>query len=244
MCGFCGGGSFSRRQFIYAGLAAPLVLGAEGKDGLVEPALRLKPQPGPRCVAVTLDACPGHFDPRIANLLVERNIPATIFITAIWMRMNPAGLAFFLKHPQIFTLENHGARHLPPVLGTQRVYGQEVAGSWPAIVSEIAGGAAAIYKVTGRHPVWYRGAAGLYTPSVIPQIQALGVRVAGYSLVSDAGASLPAALVKARIMAARDGDVIEGHINQPKRSSGAGIAAGLAALQQGGVQFVRLDEAA
>ncbi|MDE1896398.1 MAG: polysaccharide deacetylase family protein [Rhodospirillales bacterium] len=222
----------------------PLSIGAVRKDGLVEPALRLQPQTGPRRVAVTLDACPGHFDPRIANLLVERNIPATIFITEMWMRMNPAGLAFFLKHPQIFTLENHGARHLPPVLGAQRVYGLEVAGSWPAIVSEIAGGAEAIYKATGRHPVWYRGAAGLYTPSVIPQIEALGVRVAGYSLISDAGASLPAEIVAARIKAARDGDVIEGHINQPKRSSGAGIAAGLAALQDAGVQFESLGDAA
>ncbi|HTQ70685.1 MAG TPA: polysaccharide deacetylase family protein [Acidocella sp.] len=243
MCGVCGV-TLSRRQLCQGLLAAPLALGPVRRDGLVEPVLRLKPQPGPRRVAVTLDACPGHFDLRIANLLVARKIPATIFITAVWMRMNPEGLAFFLAHPDVFTLENHGARHLPPVLGTQRIYGLDVAGSLPAIQAEIAGGAEAIYQATGRKPVWYRGAAGLYTPSVVPQIEAMGVRVAGYSLNSDAGASFPAALVQARIKAARDGDVIEGHINQPRRSSGAGIAAGLAALQESGAQFVRLDEAA
>lgn len=244
MCGFCDGGKLSRRQLCLGVLAAPLIMGPVHKDGLVEPVLRLQPQSGPRRVAVTLDACPGHFDPRIATLLVERQIPASIFITAVWMRMNPEGLAFFLKYPDVFTLENHGARHLPPVLGTQRIYGLEVAGSWPAIQAEIEGGAEAVYKVTGRRPAWYRGAAGLYTPSVVPRIAAAGVRVAGYSLNSDAGASFPAALVAARIKAARDGDVIEGHINQPKRASGAGIAAGLAALQEAGVQFARLDEAA
>ncbi|MBU6426496.1 MAG: polysaccharide deacetylase family protein [Rhodospirillales bacterium] len=240
MCWACGVG-LNRRQLLNGLLAAPLALGPARKDGLVEPVLRLEPQSGPRRVAVTLDACPGHFDPRIANLLVERNIPATIFITAVWMRMNPEGLAFFLKYPDVFTLENHGARHLPPVLGKQRVYGLEVAGSWQGIEAEIAGGAAAIYKVTGRHPVWYRGAAGLYTPSVVPQVEALGVRVAGYSLIADAGASLPAEMVAARIKAAQDGDVIEGHINQPLRSSGAGIAAGLAALQESGAQVARLS---
>ncbi|GAN81069.1 polysaccharide deacetylase family protein [Acidocella aminolytica] len=245
MCRVCeDGGGLSRRQLCQGLLAAPLVMGAVHKDGLVEPILRLQPQAGPRRVAVTLDACPGHFDPRIANFLVDRKIPATIFITAVWMRMNPEGLAFFLKHPDVFTLENHGARHLPPVLGAQRIYGLEVAGSWSAIEAEIAGGAAAIYEVTGRHPAWYRGAAGLYTPSVVPRIEAMGVRVAGYSLNSDAGASLPAALVEARIKAARDGDVMEGHINQPKRASGAGIAAGLAALKGAGVQFAKLDDAA
>lgn len=243
MCWACSGG-FTRRQFCQGLLAAPLAIGPYHKDGLVEPELRLRPQSGPRRVAVTLDACPGHFDPRIADVLVARRIPATIFITKTWMRMNPVGLTFFLKNPDIFTLENHGALHLPPVLGAQRIYGVRVAGSWPAIEDEIAQGAAAIRQVTGRLPVWYRGAAGLYTPSVVPRIEALGVRVAGYSLNSDAGASFPADLVAARIRAAQDGDVIEGHINQPHRSSGAGIAAGLVALQEAGVCFVRLDEAA
>lgn len=243
MCFACTGG-FTRRQLCHGMLAAPLALGLPRRDGLVEPVLRLKPQDGQRRVAVTLDACPGHFDARIATMLVARRIPATIFITAVWMRMNPEGLAFFLKNQDIFTLENHGALHLPPVLGSQRVYGLKVAGSWPAIEAEIGGGSTAIRHVTGGVPIWYRGAAGLYTPSVIPLIEGLGLRVAGYSLNSDIGASLPAERVSARIMAARDGDVIEGHINQPHRASGAGIVAGLAALQEAGARFVRLDEAA
>ena len=243
MCFVCAGG-VTRRQFCNGVLAAPLVMGLPHRDGLVEPVLRLEPQTGKRRIAVTLDACPGHFDARIATILVARRIPATIFITAVWMRMNPEGLAFFLKHPDIFTLENHGALHLPPVLGTKRVYGLRVAGSWLAIEAEIAGGARAIQLVTGRVPTWYRGAAGLYTPSVVPRIEGLGLRVAGYSLNSDVGASLPAEQVAARIIAARDGDVIEGHINQPHRNSGAGIAAGLVALQDAGVVFARLDEAA
>lgn len=243
MCFNCADG-LTRRQLCQGLLAAPLVMGAVHKDGLVEPSLRLPLSGGGRRVAVTLDACPGHFDPRIADALVAHGIPATIFITAVWMRMNPQGLAFFLKYPDIFALENHGALHLPPVLGEQRIYGLKVAGSWPAIEAEIAGGAAAIKRVTGRSPTWYRGAAGLYTPSVVPRIEGLGVRVAGYSLNSDAGASLPAELVATRLRAARDGDVIEGHINQPRRASGAGIAAGLVALQEAGVHFVRLAEIA
>lgn len=223
-------------------MAAPVAALPLRRDGLVEPVLRLRPETGVRRVVLTLDACPGHFDARIAHMLVARQIPATIFITKVWMQMNPKGLAFFLKYPAIFRLENHGALHLPAILGVQHVYGLKVAGSWPAIEAEIAGGAQAIYQVTGRYPGWYRGAAGLYTPSVVPQIEKLGVRVAGYSLNSDIGASLPALQVLARLQAARNGDVIEGHINQPHRASGEGIAAGVAALQDAGVKFVHLDE--
>ncbi len=245
MCGFCG--VVSRRAFGAGALALTVASGAAASGrppGVVEPGLWVKGAGGgARTVAVTLDACPGWFDPRIADVLVEKRIPATIFITAVWMRWNPKGLAYFLARPDIFTLENHGALHLPPVLGDARVYGLAPAGTVEAIRAEVLDGAAAVEKVTGRRPRWYRGAAGLYSPAAIPVIEALGFRVAGYSLNADAGASLPPAMVARRLEAAKDGDVTEGHINQPRRASGAGIAAGLVALQAAGVRFVGLDEA-
>lgn len=238
MCLFC---SPTRRDFCSGAAALPFALG-KPRGGLLEPALHLSPG-GINQVAVTLDACPGHFDPRIATVLVAHKIPATIFVTALWMKWNREGLAYFLAHPNIFTLENHGAKHLPPVLGTSTVYGLPVAGTLPAIRTEITDGATAITAATHKPPVWYRGAAGLYSPETIPFIEGLGVKIAGYSLNSDQGASLPAARVAKRLMAAQDGDVIEGHINQPLRASGAGIAAGLVSLQAQGMRFVKLDEA-
>jgi peptidoglycan/xylan/chitin deacetylase (PgdA/CDA1 family) len=129
------------------------------------------------------------------------------------------------------------------VLGSAPVYGLKVAGTLAAIRAEVLDGADAIERATGRRPLWYRGAAGLYSPEAIPAIEALGFRVAGYSLNSDEGASLPAASVARRIAAAHDGDVLEGHINQPRRASGAGIATGLTALHDAGARFARLDQA-
>jgi peptidoglycan/xylan/chitin deacetylase (PgdA/CDA1 family) len=234
--------SLSRRGFCGGTIVLPLRPRKPAK--LLEPTLHVAGSPGaPRSVAITLDACPGMFDWRIAKVLVERHIPATIFITEVWMGWNPGPLEFLKSRPDIFTLENHGARHLPPVLGSAPVYGLPVAGTLDAIRAEVQGGASAIIRATGRPPAWYRGAAGLYSPEAILAIEALGVRVAGYSLNSDEGASLPAASVARRIAAARDGDVIEGHINQPRRESGAGIATGLAALHDAGVRFVGLGQA-
>ncbi len=237
MCDFCG--AVSRRGFCGGALA--VALARPGR--LVEPVLRVKGTGVGRTVAVTLDACPGHFDARVADVLLARGIPAAIFVTAVWMRWNPRGLAYFLARPDIFDLQNHGARHLPAVLGNTPVYGLAPAGTLEAIRAEVLDGAAAVERATGRRPVWYRGAAGLYSPEAIPVIEALGFKVAGYSLNSDQGASLPAAMVARRIAAARDGDVIEGHINQPHRDSGAGIAAGLTALQAAGARFVGLETA-
>ena len=213
-------------------------------EALVEPGLRLRgSQPGQRRVALTLDACPGGFDSRIAAYLGENRVPATLFLTAAWIRRNPAGLAFVLGHRDLFALENHGAEHVPAILGTRRVFGLKPAGDLDSVRQEVEGGAAAILQAAGTSPRWYRGATALYSPAAIKAIQAMGCAIAGYSLSADMGASLPAATVASRMAAARDGDVIIGHINQPRRSSGLGIVAGVEELQRQGVVFTHLDAA-
>ncbi|EBX4817111.1 polysaccharide deacetylase, partial [Salmonella enterica subsp. enterica serovar Newport] len=57
------------------------------------------------------------------------------------------------------------------------------------------------------------------------------------------GASLGASVVAKRIAAARDGDVIIAHVNQPKKSSGAGVVKGIEALKARNVRFVKLSQA-
>jgi peptidoglycan/xylan/chitin deacetylase (PgdA/CDA1 family) len=191
---------------------------------------------------VTLDACPGDFDDRIATALVESRIPATIFATDLWLRRNPAGLTFLLAHHDLFAIENHGELHIPPVLGRGRIYGIPVAGDLATVRREVTAGAAAIGAATGSAPRWYRAATGYYSPSVMPEIQQLGFGIAGYSLNADAGASLPARSVATRIAGASNGDVIVAHINQPYRPSGLGVVAGIRELQRRGASFLRHDQ--
>ncbi|MDT9071282.1 hypothetical protein, partial [Escherichia coli] len=83
---------------------------------------------------------------------------------------------------------------------------------------------------TGRRPQWYRGATARYTPDALKEIATLGYRVAGYSLNADQGASLGARETARRIGAAKSGDVVIAHINQPGRPAGAGVATGVMAL--------------
>jgi peptidoglycan/xylan/chitin deacetylase (PgdA/CDA1 family) len=193
-------------------------------------------------VALTLDACPGRFDERIARALIEGRVPATIFASGPWLRRNPDSLALLLAHPDLFGIQNHGAAHLPPVLGARRVFGLAVAGDLEAVRQEVLVGAEDVKAATGVAPRWYRAAAGFYSPLALAAIRALGALIAGYSLNADMGASLAAETVARRIAAAKDGDVIVAHINQPLRESGLGVAAGIAALRHRGVRFVRLDQ--
>ncbi len=239
--------ALTRRGFAVGAVAVGAVavgVGASAEAapfGLLEPVLRLPPGDRPS-VALTLDACPGAFDERLAKALVDHAVPATVFLTTAWIRRNAKGLAFLLAHRDVFSLQNHGDRHLPPVLGQRTVYGLPVAGSLEAIKREVMNGAAAVAAASDLTPKWYRGAAALYSPEAIEPIRRLGFGIGGFSLSADLGASLPAATVVRRISGARDRDVIIGHINQPLRPSGAGIAAGVVALKQAGMDFVRLPD--
>jgi peptidoglycan/xylan/chitin deacetylase (PgdA/CDA1 family) len=248
MCGHHACHKVSRRAFTraLAGAAALSVATAHAADhdAPVEPRIHIaNAPPDQRIIALTFDCCPGAFDARIATVLIEQRIPATIFVTGLWIRRNRAGLALLLAHPDLFAIENHGELHIPPVLGDRTIFGIRAAGDLPAIRQEIDAGAETIRTAAGTAPRWYRAATGFYTPSVIPQIQAMGFSIAGYSLSADLGASLPAPHVAARMANAHSGDVIVAHLNQPLRPSGQGIVDGLRALQTQGTTFVRLDQA-
>jgi peptidoglycan/xylan/chitin deacetylase (PgdA/CDA1 family) len=199
------------------------------------------PADGVRRVALTLDACSGAVDMRILGTLLRLRIPATIFVTALWLRDNADAAVLLRTNPALFSVQNHGARHIAAVLGGGRIFGQAVAGTAEVVRAEVTGGAASLQAAGFPPPRWYRGATALYSSAVLPVIEAMGSAIAGFSLNGDEGASLPAAAVARRVAAATTGEVIIAHLNQPSRSSGAGLIAGLIALHAAGVEFMGLD---
>ncbi|MGV8936089.1 MAG: polysaccharide deacetylase family protein [Allorhizobium sp.] len=209
---------------------------------LVEPELHVEKGGKARPhVALTLDACSGQTDLRILSVLVEENIPATIFVTARWLKHNPQALALMKTRPDLFELENHGFNHVPAVDFPMAIYGIAAAGSVAAVNSEVDGGAQAMIADGLARPHWFRGATARYSPTAIADIEARGYRIAGYSLNGDDGSLLGAGAAERRIAAARDGDVIIAHVNQPTHAAGEGVARGLRALKARGAVFVRLD---
>ena len=210
---------------------------------LIEPTLHIEPggADGPR-VALTLDACTGAVDERILTTLVNNDIPATIFVTGRWLRHNADALQVLLAHPDLFELEDHGENHIPAVIGSEQPYGLMPAGTPQAVTAEVRNGAHDVLVVSGRQPVWYRGAAALYSEDAMTLINGMGYRIAGFSLNADLGASLSEKGAAKRFETAIDGDVIIAHINQPTRPAGAGIAEGIVALKSKGFHFVRLED--
>lgn len=193
-------------------------------------------------VALTFDACMGQADERILSALVRERIPATIFVTARWLKKNPQAIQVFLQNLDLFDIENHGQNHIPAVDVPTLIYGIPAAGSPEAVHQEVASGAAAIQLAGFSSPRWFRGATAKYDATSIRQIRDMGYRIAGYSLNGDDGSLLGAGAAERKISAAKDGDVVIAHINQPTHAAGEGVARALLALKKRGVEFVRLSD--
>ena len=246
-CSCCVAARWTRRSVLKFGAAAlalgtPLRAVAQEHGSLIEPSLKLSlASDQGRVVALTLDACSGGCDYKILDALIASSVPATLFLTARWIRSNPEGLRLILDHPNLFAIGNHGAQHIAAVLGASSIFGVRTAGDLDAIKAEVLDGAEAIHHAAGVEAKWYRGATALYSPQAVPLIQSLGFSIAGFSLNADEGASLPASSVNERMKHARHGDVIIAHMNQPHRPSGAGVIAGVRALLDQGVTFAKLE---
>lgn len=195
-------------------------------------------------LALTLDACGGDYDAGLIAFLVRERIPATVFATRKWLLHNPDGVRTLLAHPDLFEIEDHGADHVPAVIGIgRRVYGIRGEPDLAHLQAEVLGGASAVQAATGRAPHWYRGATAIYDPQAVLAIEALGFQVAGFSLNADDGATLHEAQIVARLRAAQDGDVIIAHLNRPRGATAEGLSVALAELLQRGYHFVRLQDA-
>lgn len=230
-----------RSLFLAIALAGLASLSAHANPPLLEPSLKVQgaahQQPH---IALTLDACSGKTDQRIFSTLVSNRIPATVFVTARWLKKNPDTLKLMLDHPDLFQIENHGARHIPAVDVPAKIYGIAAAGSPEAVTAEVTAGAEAIKAATGHAPHWYRGATGRYNSGAMAEIAATGEAVAGYSLRADDGAALPAHAVEKRLSQAKSGEVIIAHANHPEKSAGEGVVKGILALKARGFLFVKL----
>lgn len=226
----------------HLGAAILLAVPAQA-DNLAEPQLFIKPGGSQGAqVALTLDACSGKTDLRILNMLVEEKIPATFFITARWLQHNKPAMRIMLNHPDLFQIENHGAQHIPAITTIPTMYGIKTAGSLEAVEKEIQDGADAIKSAGAPQPQWYRDATARYSKDAMTHIEKMGLKIGGYSLNADMGASLSASSTEKRILNARDGDVIIAHINQPSRNAGKGVANGILKLKKRGMRFVRLKD--
>ena len=196
-------------------------------------------------VALTLDACGGGagnaVDMRIIDLLEKLNVPATLFLNARWIKANPEVAVALAANP-LFELENHGLKHKPLSVNGREIYGLTGTASPGEAAREVEGGAARLVELSGKRPRFFRSGTAYYDDMALKILTSLGFKAVGFSVIGDAGGTLPAPKVAAILRGVRDGDIVILHFNRPKSGTYEGLRLALPQLLGQGVEFVRLDQ--
>lgn len=200
---------------------------------------------GDRVLALTLDACGSArgkgIDRKLIDFMVQEQLPATLFINARWIDANPELFRQLAEEP-LFEIANHGLWHKPASVTGRSVYGIDGTKDVAELVQEIELNARKIEEITGKRPRFYRSGTAYYDELAVKISNDLGHEVAGFSVLGDAGATLPADKVKAALLSSKPGDIIIAHMNHPEAGTGPGIMAAIPELKKRGFRFVRMSE--
>lgn len=198
-----------------------------------------------RVMALTLDACGSPkgkgVDRQLLDFLIREQIPATLFVNARWIDANPTVFEKLAANP-LFELANHGMWHKPASINGRSAYGINGTRDLQELVQEIELNARKVKGIGGTRPRYYRSGTAYYDELAVQVANRLGHEVIGFSLLGDAGATLPAAKVTAALLASKPGDIIIAHMNHPEAGTGAGIMAAVPLLEKRGFRFVRLSD--
>ncbi len=173
-----------------------------------------------KIVALTLDACGNGYDSELISFLSLGKIPATIFLTKIWIDENKSAFGSLKEH-KLFNLQNHGRDHKPPFLDGRIVAGIKATAGRHNMAREILWYEVGGEKYFGGLPRFYRSATGTYCKEAIDFIYRLGRIPIGGDVIS--GDWDPKAtkeqLIKNVLSKVRPGSIIWMHMNRPDGNS-------------------------
>jgi peptidoglycan/xylan/chitin deacetylase (PgdA/CDA1 family) len=194
---------------------------------------------GPRArkrIALTFDGCSlsagSYYDERVTKVLVEMNVPATIFLGGKWMLDHPDELRLLASLPQ-FELASHGYLHPHMTrLPDERVR-QEI--KWTQDM---------MFTLVGRQPTLFRAPYGEVNERVAAIVANSGLRTVQYDLPSgdaDKKASRKK-LVEYVSTVAKPGAIVVMHINRRGWHTAEALPEIITNLRKRGFELVTVSE--
>lgn len=188
-------------------------LNAYAGNSLLEPKTRIN-----EGIAITIDMCSGNTDKRIIDLLIQKQIKATFFVTNKWIDRNIEVVNLIDSHPELFKVENHGKSHLAAITDSNSPYRLKTVGDIQNLKEEVKGGDSAItqnfkeIKPTN----YYRTAGAQYSKECYNWLIENDYKIGGYTIAADGGAKYPWKITLQNLNKAKPGDVILIHGNHPE----------------------------
>jgi len=200
-----------------------------------------------KILALTFDACGGlhgsGYDADLINFLQKNRIPATLFITGLWIDANPDQFKA-LAADTLFEIENHGLTHHPCAIEGETKYGIHGTASVGQAVDEIELNARKIEKITLRKPIFYRSATATTDEACGAIAKYLGETIISYDLLSgDAVAGTPTSVIEGNLVkGAKNGAIVIMHMNHPEWNGYESLAKALPVWVKEGFTFVKLEK--
>lgn len=199
-----------------------------------------------KVIALTFDACGTTkrscgYDKQLIDYLIANKIPATLFISGLWLDANPKLVKELAAIP-FFEIENHGLRHRPASVNGASAYGIKGTNSVDALLEEVISNNEKLASVTGRAPKFYRSGTNYYDDVAVAIIKKNNLTPLGYNVLGDAGATYTKDQVKAALLSASPGDIIICHMNHPESGTAEGVIQAIPILKKRGYRFVVLRD--
>lgn len=195
-------------------------------------------------MALTFDACGGvgsdGYDAELIEFLRQEEIPATLFISNLWIKANK-DLFLELSDDPLFQIENHGTRHKPLSVNGGEAWGIAATNSPDEVFTEIMTNHNTVNELTGREMTLFRSGTAFYDEIAVEIAEALGYQVVNFNILGDAGATFTSEQVEQSLLSATPGSIALLHMNQPSSGTAAGVKAAIPQLIEQGFQFVLLN---
>jgi peptidoglycan/xylan/chitin deacetylase (PgdA/CDA1 family) len=232
------GGAFTLHEHDVALPFAPPAMELEGAPALaaVAPTVVHSGSRELKRIALTFDACstdkPGDFDERVAKVLVDLNVPATIFLGGKWMEEHPHITRQLAAQPQ-FELGNHTFLHPHLTKVAPERLKQEL--QWTQDI---------MFSLTGKQATLFRAPFGEVNERVIRTAGELGLYTVQFDLPSgdpDKRASKKK-LIEHVTARAKNGSIVVMHINRRGWHTAEALPEIIRKLRERGYEFVTVGE--
>lgn len=198
-----------------------------------------------RIAALTFDACGGRggdrYDEPLITVLRTEGVRATLFLNERWIAANPGAFDDLAADP-LFDIANHGSRHLPLSVTGRAAYGIAGTRSPGEVYTEVVENAVNLRQRLGRDPILLRPGTAHCDDVAARIVHDLSMRIVGFGVNGDVGATLTPAQVVAAMRAVRPGSIVIGHMNHPGRGTAAGMREALPRLRAAGFEFVHVRD--
>lgn len=198
-----------------------------------------------KVLVLTFDACGGKhsgYNARLIEYLRREKIPATLFVTGLWIDKNPEIFKDLAKDP-LFEIENHGLMHRTCSIDGRTAYGIRATRDIGDVVDEMELNSRKIESIAGRRPLFFRSATAFTDEASVEVARRLGMEVVSYDILSgDAMRSSVKKMTANIVDGARHGAVVIMHFNHPEWKEVEVLQAAVPALRQNGYTFARLAD--